>query len=57
MSHDRPGRYLAVYEVDDANVVTSPEYMAQPMWDWAQVVMRDLAPVDRSVWTELDAHR
>ena len=33
------GRYLAVYEVDDADVVTNPEYMAQPMSEWAEVVM------------------
>ena len=53
-SHDHPGRYLAVYEVDDAEVVTSPEYMAQPMSEWAQVVMSTWHLVDRSVWTELD---
>jgi hypothetical protein len=55
VSHDHPGRYLAVYEVDDADVVTNPEYMAQPMSDWAQVVMATWHLVDRSVWTELDA--
>ena len=54
-SHDVAGRYLAVYEVDDAEVVTSPEYMAQPMSEWAQVVMATWHLVDRSVWNELDA--
>ena len=55
VSHDQPGRYLAVYEVDDADVVTNPEYMAQPMSEWAKVVMATWHLVDRSVWTELDA--
>ncbi|HLM17512.1 MAG TPA: DUF4286 family protein [Acidimicrobiia bacterium] len=54
-SHDVPGRYLAVYEVDDAGVVTNPEYMAQPMSEWAEVLMATWHLVDRSVWTELDA--
>ena len=53
-SHDHAGRYLAVYEVDGADVVTNPEYMAQPMSDWAQVVMSTWHLVERSVWTELD---
>jgi hypothetical protein len=52
-SHDRPGRYLALYEIDDASIVTSPEYLAQPMSEWAQVVMATWHLVDRSVWTEL----
>jgi Domain of unknown function (DUF4286) len=52
-SHDVPGRYLAVYELDDAEVVTSPEYMAQTMSERAQVVMATWHLGDRSVWTEL----
>ena len=55
VSHDHPGRYLAVYEVDDADVVTNPEYMTQQMSEWAQVVIATWLLVDRSVWTELDA--
>jgi hypothetical protein len=54
VSHDHPGRYLAVYEVDDVDVVTNPEYMAQQMSERAQVVMATWHLVDRSVWTELD---
>ncbi len=27
-SHDRPGRYLAVYEIEDGDVVTSAEYLS-----------------------------
>jgi len=56
VSHDHPGRYLAVYEVDDADVVTNPAYMTQQMSEWAQVVIATWHLVDRSVWTELDAH-
>jgi hypothetical protein len=53
VSHDQPGRYLAVYEIDDADVVTNPEYMAQEMSERAQAVMATWHLVERSVWTEL----
>ena len=53
-SHDVPGRYLAVYEVDDADVVTSAEYMTQTMSARAQAVMATWHLVDRSVWTRLE---
>jgi hypothetical protein len=53
-SHDRPGRYLALYEIDDADVVTSAEYMAQTMSERAQAVMATWHLVDRSVWTLLE---
>lgn len=53
-SHDQPGRYLALYEIDDAGVVTSAEYLAQPMSERAQRVMATWHLVDRSVWTELE---
>jgi hypothetical protein len=52
-SHDVAGRYLAVYEIDDADVVTSAEYMAQAMSERAQAVIATWHLVDRSVWTEL----
>ena len=53
-SHDRPGRYLALYELDNADLVTNPEYMTQPLSEWAQVVMATWHLVERSVWTALD---
>jgi hypothetical protein len=53
-SHDQPGRYLAVYEIDDADVVTSAEYMAQTMSERAQAVMTTWHLVERSVWTLLE---
>ena len=53
-SHDVPGRYLAVYEVDDADVVTSAEYMTQTMSERAHAVMATWHLVDRSVWTLLE---
>jgi hypothetical protein len=46
----RPGRYLAVYELDDPAVVTSPEYMAQAMSPWSDRVMATWVSLDRSVW-------
>jgi hypothetical protein len=54
-SHDRPGRYLALYEIDDADVVTNPAYMAQEMSARAQAVMATWHLLERSVWTELDS--
>jgi hypothetical protein len=53
-SHDQPGRYLAVYEIDEADVVTSAEYMAQTMSERAQAVMTTWHLVERSVWTLLE---
>ena len=53
-SHDHPGRYLAVYEIDDADVVTSAEYLAQTMSERAQAVMATWHLVDRSVWSLLE---
>jgi hypothetical protein len=50
---DHPGRFLALYEVDDPALVTSPEYMAQPMSPWAEVVMATWTRLDRSVWQAL----
>lgn len=50
---ENPGRYLALYELDDPALVTSPEYMAQEMTPWAKVVMATWTSLDRSVWEEL----
>ena len=46
----RTGRYLAVYELDDPAVVTSPEYMGQAMSPWSDRVMATWVSLDRSVW-------
>jgi hypothetical protein len=50
---ERPGRFLALYELDDADLVTSPEYVAQEMSPWATTVMATWLDLDRSVWEEL----
>jgi hypothetical protein len=52
-SHDRPGRYLAIYEIDGPDVVTSPEYLSQPMSDRSREVMATWRHLDRSVWIEI----
>jgi len=52
---ERPGRYLALYELDDPGLVTSPEYMAQAMSPWSEAVMATWVSLDRSVWQELPA--
>ncbi len=48
-----PGRFMAVYELDDVDLVTSPGYMAQAMSPWTEAVMATWVAWDRSVWTEL----
>lgn len=48
-----PGRYLALYELDDPALVTSPAYMAQSMSPWSEAVMATWISLDRSVWQEL----
>jgi hypothetical protein len=48
-----PGRYLALYELDDPALVTSPGYMAQTMSPWSEAVMATWISLDRSVWQEL----
>lgn len=48
-----PGRYLALYELEDPALVTSREYMAQSMSPWSEAVMATWISLDRSVWQEL----
>lgn len=50
---EHPGRYLALYELDDPEAVISPEYMAQAMSPWSERVMATWISLDRSVWQEL----
>ena len=52
-SAERPGRYLAVYELDHPTVATGPEYMAQPQSAWATDVMARWTSWERSVWHRL----
>ena len=51
--HERPGRYLALYELDDAPQVLSPEYMTQPVSEWTRRVTAAWKSLDRAVWIEL----
>ena len=48
-----PGRFLAVYEVDDPDVVTSPAYMSQPLSAWTESVMASWRTWSRDVWVEI----
>ncbi len=50
---DGGGRYLAVYEVDDVDTVTSEAYMTQPQSDWTRRVQATWLRFDRSVWREI----
>jgi hypothetical protein len=50
---DGGGRYLAVYEVDDVDTVTSQAYMSQPQSEWTKQVQATWLRMDRSVWVEI----
>jgi hypothetical protein len=50
---DGGGRYLAVYEVDDVDTVTSEAYMTQPQSEWSKSVQAHWLRLDRSVWVEI----
>jgi hypothetical protein len=50
---ERPGRFLALYELDDPDLVRSAEYMAQEMSPWSARVMATWSSLDRSVWAEI----
>jgi hypothetical protein len=52
-SAERPGRYLALYELDDPAVATSPGYMARPPSPWASDLMARWTSWERSVWYRL----
>jgi hypothetical protein len=46
-------RYLAVYEVDDVETVTSPEYMTQEMSPWSVSIQAAWRRIDRDVWVDI----
>ena len=46
-------RYLAIYEVDSGELVTSAEYMSQPVSDWSTSIMAAWTAWDRNVWVEI----
>jgi Domain of unknown function (DUF4286) len=48
-----PHRYLAVYEVDDVETVTSTAYMTQAMSEWSVSIQAAWRRMDRNVWVEI----
>ena len=48
-----PHRYLAIYEVDDGDTVTSPAYMSQPQSEWSRSIQEAWTAWDRNVWVEI----
>ena len=52
-----PHRYLAIYEVDDGDTVTSPEYMSQAQTDWSRSIQAAWTAWDRNVWVEISKAR
>ena len=50
-----PHRYLAIYEVENGDLVTNPEYMTQAQSEWSSSIMQAWRDWDRNVWVELSA--
>lgn len=48
-----PHRYLAIYEVENGDLVTNPEYMTQQQSEWSTSIMQAWRDWDRNVWVEL----
>lgn len=48
-----PHRYLAIYEVDDGDTVTSPAYMSQAQSEWSRSIQEAWTAWDRNVWVEI----
>jgi hypothetical protein len=48
-----PHRYLAVYEVENAETVTSTAYMTQAMTEWSVSIQAAWRRLDRNVWVEI----
>jgi hypothetical protein len=51
--HSDPHRYLAVYEVDDADTVTSSAYMTSYQSPWSLSIQEAWKEFNRSVWEEV----
>jgi hypothetical protein len=51
--HTDPHRYLALYEIEDGDLVTSPAYMTQPITEWNKSIMAAWERWDRNVWVEI----
>lgn len=48
-----PHRYLAIYEVDDGDTVTSPTYMSQQQSEWSRSIQEAWTAWSRDVWVEI----
>ncbi len=46
-------RYLAIYEVENGDLVTNESYMNGPVSDWSRSIMQAWRAWDRNVWVEL----
>jgi hypothetical protein len=51
--HSDPHRYLAVYEVDDADTVTNSAYMTSYQSPWSLSIQEAWKEFNRSVWEEV----
>jgi hypothetical protein len=51
--HSDPHRYLAVYEVDDADTVTNSSYMTSYQSPWSLSIQEAWKEFNRSVWEEV----
>ena len=46
-------RYLVIYELEDADAATSPEYMSQQATEWGASIMARWKTWSRDVWVDL----
>jgi hypothetical protein len=51
--HSDPHRYLAVYEVDDADTVTKSSYMTSYQSPWSLSIQEAWKEFNRTVWEEV----
>jgi hypothetical protein len=51
--HDGAPRYLVIYELENADAATSPEYMSQAATEWGKSVMARWKAWHRDVWVDL----
>ena len=52
---DGDPRYMVIYELENADAATSPEYMSQTPTEWGASIMSRWKAWTRDVWVDLSA--
>jgi hypothetical protein len=50
-----PHRYLALYDIDDAELVVSEAYMSQQSSEWSKSIQLSWLGMDRSTWEAISS--